>query len=287
MSQSEWQQIHDKFNIILRAHRTYVEKPQESWLDAYEEEMGFKLPQSYRDFILVWGPGEFGTCVRIASPGYAGQGHTVDLPEMHAGFDRIRRSSVTSGDKCAESELAQRLVAFGDDGFGGNSYCWDPQDVRNAETNEYAIYAVHLNWPDSLDVEATSFREFIMQRAIDPPNPIDEDDADEDSDGDCRFFNPASPAFPECDEDDELDDSSEAEFGRLFDEVGSAVRSYLRTPGVKRDRKWKESLVIAVIIHLSPPLEEIIPMERYERMPTPEELQGFLTWWEDEKGKES
>ncbi len=291
MTTNEWQQIYDDFNLMSCPT---LPKLEAAWLDAYEQETGWKLPQSYRDFILVWGPGEFGTCVRISAPGYADCGDTIDMGLMHAEFEDIRRQEDLWLDDCTDPDLFRRLVVFGDDAAAGDRYCWDPLDVRSPEENEYAIYEIIHEHEETPKFVAGSFREFIMQRAIDPPNPIDEEnffeDEEDDSGGDCRYFHRAMPPLRMSDLSPR--DRLEREYSELRDKVAATACKYVRSDAFEGppfegppldDAERLASLCDGIVVHLDETLREVADLDQYKRLPTPEEIQEFLAWRNEHK----
>ncbi len=246
-----------------------------------------KLPQSYRNFILVWGPGEFGTCVRITAPGYSDCGDTIDLKLMHSDFEEIRRDETLWLDGCDDPELFRRLVVFGNNAATGDKYCWDPADVREPEENEYAIYELIHGYLRTPMFVAGSFREFIMQRAIDPPNPIDEYyvEGEDDTGGDMRYFNHAFPPLRMSDLAPQ--DRLVFEYAELYRKVSTAVCKYARSKSFEGTPpeviEQVANLSVGVVIHLNEGLREIPDRTDYTRLPTPEEIQEFLTWREEHK----
>ena len=67
MSMSYWTDLYNRF-LINNSDETAIPKPIEAELELFEHETGIKLPHSYRDFIQVFGPGEFGGTLSISSP---------------------------------------------------------------------------------------------------------------------------------------------------------------------------------------------------------------------------
>src|SRR5689334_13955435 len=139
-----------------------VPKPGPSALDAYEAATGFRLPESYRQFVLAFGPGELAGMFTIAAPGYADHpDEDIDLGRMTRRFRRVagfdRRTDEDLATWHDDPVWARRLVLFAKD-IGPDYYGWDPEDVRDAGAHEYGIYALMHSDPRVLFL-AGSFRD--------------------------------------------------------------------------------------------------------------------------------
>jgi hypothetical protein len=146
-----------------------VPKPSPAALDAYEAATGFRLPESYRQFVLAFGPGELAEMFTIAAPGYPdNHDEDIDLGRMTRGFRKRagfeRRSDEDLATWHDDPRRAGRLVLFAKD-IGPDYYGWDPEDVRDAEAHEYGIYALMHSDPRVLNL-AGSFREFIEEYCL-------------------------------------------------------------------------------------------------------------------------
>lgn len=138
----DWQAFYNSIQIdTSRFGPDIPPKPTQGNLDAFETEHGFKLPKSYRDFILVFGPGELGERLQIAAPGYPDLGGVVPWD-----LDTRNKSLTLNSEerKLLEPELIQifdRLYFFGIE--AGESWLgWDLNDVRDKKMHEYAIWRV-------------------------------------------------------------------------------------------------------------------------------------------------
>lgn len=129
-----WHELYDSF-VIEPTYGEAARKPTAAQLDQFEADTGFRLPRSYREYILVFGPGRLFSDWYIAAPGY-GDSWRWDLRTMHenvrpqehwidyypaAEHDRVRRCRYF----CAKYK----------DAFG-----WDPAEVCDPEAPEYAVY---------------------------------------------------------------------------------------------------------------------------------------------------
>lgn len=176
----DWREFHDSLVI----EPTYGEpgpKPTVAQLDQFEAESGFRLPQSYREYILVFGPGKLFSDWYVAAPGY-GASWRWDLQTLHENrrpqeswidhypqehWDRLRRCRYF----CAKYK----------DTFG-----WDPAEVVDPAANEYAVY--RLTEDGRVLRVADSFRGFVEEAALDI---LTMPDWDEEELGPRLLFEPA------------------------------------------------------------------------------------------------
>jgi hypothetical protein len=132
-----------------------VVKPTIGSVDAFEASTGFKLPTSYRQFTLSYGPGELAEYLRIRAPGYPGD-IDLDLAEynrfLHSGDDLLRETY-------GQPELLASLWYFGSS-FMGDSFGWNASEPTGTGKFEYAIYALPRVGKNTVKV-ALSFNEFV------------------------------------------------------------------------------------------------------------------------------
>jgi hypothetical protein len=150
-----WEDLYRRLQIIETRGYRPVPKPTADALDRFEAQTGLPLPHSYRDFAVVFGPGELAEFARLCAPGYPGD-DTIDLYE-HNRFTHGGEDILT--DLYGEPERVARLIFFGST-VGGEHLGWDPDEVQNPQANEYAVYGLArlLKRPVKL---APSFRAFV------------------------------------------------------------------------------------------------------------------------------
>jgi len=129
-------------------------------LDEFEERSGLKLPESYRQFVLLFGPCRVGHVENVACPGYPEEGSPIDLrardEELHAMyFENVPEADLR--DQYEDLDHFRRLVNFAK--FEERDWVWDPDDVTDAEAHEYGIYLVGRI--RGLGRVARSFRQFV------------------------------------------------------------------------------------------------------------------------------
>lgn len=129
-------------------------------LDEYEAANGFKLPESYRQFVLALGPGELGERFAIAAPGYPRNKFHVDLTKLNRVVHELETLPEDQlREAVSDPQQFRRLVFFGRTS-GADVYGWDPQDVRDPAGPEYGIYEAPRHDPVVVNV-AGSFPEFV------------------------------------------------------------------------------------------------------------------------------
>jgi hypothetical protein len=186
MTITDWRAFYATL-VIRSGYGQPVRKPTQAQLDRFEAETGFRLPRSYREYILVFGPGEFPAVLKVAAPGYEYLGNTFDLLTASRSYGYTREEAAAGGLPADEQERIGRLFYFGLH-HGRQWLGWDPQDVRDAEAPEYAVYRV--DWlSDGPEFMAASFRQLVEDtcEALFAPDP----EYDEESMGPQRGFQPA------------------------------------------------------------------------------------------------
>lgn len=192
----DWREFYDTL-VIVPGIGEPVLKPNASQLDRFEAETGLRLPRSYREYITVFGPGEFPCILRIAAPGYPHLNWRADLLMANQSYGYSVEELGQSELPAEQRDRLARLFYFGLE-RGRQWLGWDPQDVRDPEASEYGIYRVNYI-SDECKLAATSFRQFIEDTCeeIFAPDPA----YDEESMGPQRAFQPtkwrdATPAEP-------------------------------------------------------------------------------------------
>jgi hypothetical protein len=184
MEIQDWQAFYDSLAIV-QTYGEPVPKPTVAQLDQFEAEVGFRLPQSYRSYITVFGPGELlGQRWKIAAPGYQAIAEWWDLARFH----QVYNPSIWLPNHFPVSrhDCIRRCFYFGfqeQDAFG-----WDLGEVTDAATSEYAVY--HMTADMEVLRVADSFRRFVewtVERMGDDPD----EEWDEEEYGPQMSFRPA------------------------------------------------------------------------------------------------
>ena len=155
---SNWHEFLDSVVIEITPNASYA--PTEVCLDQFEADNGFKLPLSYREFMLLFGPGCFSSNLRISSPGYSDPESLVDLTFANKSLGYSAEELAESTLPTKTKSLLRRLVWFGI--VHGNEWLgWDPIDVFDSSTHEYAVYQVDWRRDDVIRL-AGSFWDAIV-----------------------------------------------------------------------------------------------------------------------------
>ncbi|MBI1249790.1 hypothetical protein GC197_18340 [bacterium] len=125
-------------------------------LNAAENSLHIKLPDSYRSFCRVFGVGSFGRGdFNIAVPGYNGKANTYSLEYL---TDSQRELAGQLGDLGLDPDQISRGIFFAIDMSRSNHF-FDPEDVTDPKKHEYAVFSLYRNY----EVERTfdSFWDFV------------------------------------------------------------------------------------------------------------------------------
>jgi len=150
-----WQELFDSLEKVVAAGYDSLPKPRPEDLDKYEAQKGFRLPASYRQFCLVFGPGSFDGAIGIRMAGYRNDDRADICTINNKGSMTFERLSKRHSDPVR----VQRLIYFADT-IGGHEFGWDPVEVTDSENHEYSIYAV-LHDDPSVSKVASTFCKFI------------------------------------------------------------------------------------------------------------------------------
>src|SRR5436309_1193827 len=124
--------------LVIQNEDGPSKKPKPEDLDKYEAEPGFKLPEDYREFALVFGPG----CLHGFNFGTAG------FPRSEWANLGGRLVQDEYGDDewlvevLGDADLARRLVVFSDVDGVGDCFAWDPAGVTDPAKHDYGIYII-------------------------------------------------------------------------------------------------------------------------------------------------
>jgi hypothetical protein len=132
----------------------------ESALTTFEKRTGLRLPNSYRSYCRVFGPGLIGHTFRIAVPGYKGSVSFVSVDQL---TDTVVHHTEYKIYAPESAEQVRRGLFFGAD-EARTYYFFDAEDVPYRKTYECAVYALGGDYVVSR--LADSFREFVTQYCL-------------------------------------------------------------------------------------------------------------------------
>jgi len=154
--------------ILLEVDDDSVPLPDAVALDEFERTSGFHLPESYRRFVLRFGPGTFDSIdeVSVASPGY---------PKTYRYFDlaRLNRADVVRDWPDDEIQMSfgpnvarvRRLILFATTS-GGDRYGWDPLDLTDESAHECGVYLLPRHGKPLMRRTGKNFVEFVATRGF-------------------------------------------------------------------------------------------------------------------------
>jgi hypothetical protein len=155
---NRWEKLYDR--LVRRERLEILRPPTEvinSALERIEKLFHTPLPQSYKEFIHLFGPGEIGEYFRIFGPSIEG------FQDCGSSLEREREVWPEYLTSVGRSDLGERVICFSTT-IGGDATFWDPRDVRDPNEHEYGIY-VHSRdaMTGKVDFIAGSFQAFIEE----------------------------------------------------------------------------------------------------------------------------
>lgn len=168
---NDWQSFHD--SLVIDTYGEPLPLPNPEQLDGFERKSGIRLPRTYREFLFVFGPGEFRSSLQIAAPDSSDAIDRFDLMRAHEGY----RPTESELQYIRESDRprAARLLYFGL--IDGRDWLgWDLDDLRIPNDFEYGIYRRENH---CVQFVAATFKELVEEHCerIFAPDPdwIEED----------------------------------------------------------------------------------------------------------------
>lgn len=126
-------------------------------IETFESEQKIQLPQSYKEFCVLFGAGEFGKEFPIAVPGFPkDKGKRYSLEHLQ----RLGKDYQEYQEYSTDPKQHERGVFFSLD-ITGSFHFFDPNEVTDVANNEYAVYSVFRSF--ELQRSADNFWDFITQ----------------------------------------------------------------------------------------------------------------------------
>jgi len=139
---------------VLCDHR----RPTALDLDRFEAERGLKLPRSYRNYAVIFGPGLLARYFDIAVPGCRERAKRYDLALLDANSPSHYPVDLSEEIHPGDSAQIRRMLFFCET-VGAESIGWDTTELTDKTEQEYEIYL--LPRIGELVRIANSFPEFI------------------------------------------------------------------------------------------------------------------------------
>jgi SMI1 / KNR4 family (SUKH-1) len=158
VAENRWWPLFHDLTIDTWGGSGYVPRATPESLDAFEAEVGAPLPPSYRDFAVLFGPGQLAGLFKLRAP--VGTEHqNADLRPLNAEWRQLVAEQGWYLQGAPDPAHLRRLLFFCETD-GGNDYCWDPRDGSAHEEHEYPVrFKGRLE--RETEVVASSFFEFV------------------------------------------------------------------------------------------------------------------------------
>lgn len=157
----EWQTLFDRTAIEIKEYARFL--PAESDITRFELDWKFRLPQSYKSFIEVFGPGTLADEFLIRAPGCSDSKY--DLEHLNSDYRKGFALTLKRHPQLIpRPEFLTSIIWFCTT-FDATSFGWSSSEVSNQQTMEYAIYA--LNRGDFVPrLIMSSFTEFVVDLCL-------------------------------------------------------------------------------------------------------------------------
>jgi len=164
MLDAVWAELPERLGVAAHAGRV-PDRPAaaelEAALDDFQARAGFRLPDSYREFLHRFGPGELSGYFRISGPIPARlRGRVSEAFDIDAQRAMLDDPEGYWAEAVAPT-LTRRLVLFAET-IGGDWLFWDVGDVRDAARAEYGVYGFARGDRHHGGLVADGFAAFII-----------------------------------------------------------------------------------------------------------------------------
>jgi SMI1 / KNR4 family (SUKH-1) len=159
MSEKHWNELYEDLQILVNPRLVPVAKPTTDDIAKFETRTGFSLPGTFKEFILVFGPGILAKEFHIAAP--TCKTSSFDLLALNEErFSQGPETEPAVWSPFPKSTQLERLVAFCQTTLGNDRFGWDPEAITNSNLLEYAVF-FHRRLEKRPKQVADSFGEFI------------------------------------------------------------------------------------------------------------------------------
>jgi hypothetical protein len=158
-----WDRLQKQLRISEGPHAGYklLPKPDVGVLDAFEKHTGLALPESYRQFVALFGAGELAGFFRIAAPMPIQDDYDLNTFNRNLHGEPDERLLAVFG----PPEVLEAFFFFAATG-GDSFFGWKVDEVTDQATHEYAIYEFP-GFPPYRMI-AHNFEDFINRYVMQP-----------------------------------------------------------------------------------------------------------------------
>ena len=165
MALRDWRPLQKTLQRTVPAGWQALPLPTTATLDAFEEQSGIRLPNSYREFMQLFGPGVLAENFLIFGP--ACEIRPLDLGIYNKDWAKMWKRNPTLYERFYDDPAqARRLVIFSRT-QDNDLFCWDPADVRDARRHEYGVLSLP-RLAERPTTVARTFREFVEEVCLGP-----------------------------------------------------------------------------------------------------------------------
>jgi len=161
-----WTEFAKTIKIIRREDWKYLPPTPLEDLERFEREWDIPLPESYKAFLRVFGPGELAEVFQIMSP-YCPEKH-MDLVGINSNNRQYMLQNPEYIDDSTPESTAQlkRALRITQSFYTHEIYVFDPLDISDISGNEYAVYYAPGFPSEPLVRVADCFTEFIEEYCL-------------------------------------------------------------------------------------------------------------------------
>lgn len=154
-------ELRARLRIAANDKYAAIPRPTKNDLDHFEGKAGFRLPRSYREFVMSFGAGDLARTFKITGPGAKVQAY--DLLHFHRECSRLGTDDASLAYFSeVDRPRARRIVWFSLNDTRADYIGWDPLDVTDEKCHECGIYILPHSEP-LIERIAASFAEFVEE----------------------------------------------------------------------------------------------------------------------------
>ena len=160
MANYDWKELHNRMEIYSSS--TDVPKPTLDDCKEAEETLGICLPQSYKEFITVFGAGELALEFQIYAPNCVSKHY--DLVKLNKEYQSGIHDEFYNKETIPDFDQKARMIVFARN-FSVEDFAWDPLEITDQKRCEYKNYIIpkHL---DENEFYTDSFEALILELCL-------------------------------------------------------------------------------------------------------------------------
>lgn len=170
----DWTELYHKIEITAPSYAIDVQRPTHQTIGEFERESGIALPESYKQFVMLFGPGQLANDVSIRVPNCVSANPVASRCSLNyimdlATWNRELRSEGQLDENRVISlyknpQLILRVLFFADN-LAGDLFGWDPENPIPNSDGEYPIYVLRREDYEILE-HKRSYPAFIFETVL-------------------------------------------------------------------------------------------------------------------------